>query len=634
MFEFLPFELRPSLYLAGVLALGIGAQWLAWQFRLPAIVLLLFLGMAWGVLVGPPDHYLGTTDDGVSIMFSMVALAVGVILFEGGLNLQVREVRNTGVVVLRLVSMGLAVTFVLATIAAHYLVGFSWSMALLIGALLTVSGPTVILPLLRQVRPQRQLGSVVKWEGIVNDPIGAVLAALVFEAVRHGPEGMIVGGTLLGLLKTLIVGIGLAIASAYVVMETIRRYWIPDFLQNASVLALVLMVFALSNYLQPESGLVTVTVLGIYLANQRRVVVKHVIEFKENLRVLILAVLFIVLASDIEIGTAQLERIGWGGLAFVAVLILVIRPLAVLVSTWNSDLSRQECLFLAWMHPRGIVAAAVTTLLALELAKDNSPLADEAELLVLITFLVIVGTVTVYGVTIGPLARWLGLSRENPQGVLFVGASPVTRAIAQSLSEEGFATLLVDTNPQNISAARMAGLRVCYASIGSEFVHQETDLGDLGRLLALTPNDEVNTMAVREFASQFGSANVYQLAPAEKQSLRHQRVPQHMRGRILFSQPVTIEELRNLFEEGGAIKKCTFRDDFTKADFINMYGEQALVLFVIPEKGKLIIRTADAKYEPKKGDRLIALVKLGEPAKESDSSVDDDPALLTGAPES
>lgn len=630
MFDFLPFALRPSLYLAGVLALGVGAQWLAWRFRLPAIVLLLFLGIGWGFLVGPPDDYLGTIEGGTSIMFPMVSLAVGVILFEGGLNLQFREVRSTGTVVLKLVSVGLVVTCALATLAAHYLVGFSWGMAFLIGSLLTVSGPTVILPLLRQVRPQRRLGSIVKWEGIVNDPIGAVLAALVIEGVSHGGEGAIAGSTAMGLLMTLVVGIGLGIASAYLVMETIRRYWLPDFLQNASVLALVLFVFALSNYLQPESGLVTVTVLGIFLANQRQVAVKHVIEFKEHLRVLLLAVLFIVLASDIEIGYDTLSRVGWGGLAFVAALILIIRPLAVLVSTWNSDLTREECLFLAWMHPRGIVAASVTTLLALELSKSNPALREEAELMVLVIFLVIISTVTVYGVTIGPLARRLGLSRENPQGVLFVGASPVVREIAQSLRDEGFTTLMVDTNPQNIAASRMAGLPVCYASIGSEFVHQETDLGDLGRLLAMTPNDEVNTLAVSEFAGQFGSANVYQLAPAEKHSERHQRVPQHLRGRILFSQPITSDVMHNLFDEGARVKKSTLTDDYTYAEFRQMYGDEAIVLFVIPDKGKLVVRTTDTKYEPRKGDRLIALVKTTETVEAASQTPESEAAPVAG----
>ncbi len=601
--------LEPSIYLASLLALGIAAQWLAWRLKLPAIVLLLFFGFGFGVVVGPPENYLG--EGGV--LFPMVSLAVGVILFEGGLTLRLSEIRDTHNVVLRLVTIGIAITALLTAFAAHYLIGFSWPMAVLVGALLTVSGPTVILPLLRQVRPDRQLGSVVKWEGIVNDPIGAVLAALVYEAVAHGGGADLAGtglagGTLVALGKTVVIGLGLGIATGWGLVQVMRRYLVPDYLQNAVVLSALLLVFAVSNFLQPESGLITVTVLGIYLANQKQVALKHVIEFKENLRVLLLSVLFIVLASRVELGQEQFAQIGWGGLLFVIAMVLVIRPLAVWGSTLGCDLPRREKLFLAWMHPRGIVAAAVATLFALGLAEHRPELADEAQKMVLVTFLVVVSSVTIYGLTLGPLARKLGLSRENPQGLLFAGASPVVREIALAVQKEGFATLLVDTNPENISLARMEGLPVCYASIGSEFVHQETDLGDIGQLLAMTPNDEVNTLATSEFAEHLGSANVYQLAPHDADSDRHQRVPTHLRGRILFDRQVTDEVLRHRYEEGYRTKKNMLSDDYTYEDFREKYGELAIVMFVVSESGQLKVQAADKEYEPKSGDKLIALV--------------------------
>ncbi len=612
MFAFEPIELPTPLYLATVLASGVFAQWLAWRLKLPAIVLLLFFGFSMGYLVGPPEYYLGEGPQGRSILFPMVSLAVGVILFEGGLNLRFREIRDHSGVVVRLVSVGLAVTAVLTGIAAHYLVGFSWPMAILLGALLTVSGPTVILPLLRQVRPERQLGSVVKWEGIVNDPIGAVLAALVYEVVVHPFADDMTGGTMVAIGKTLVIGLGLGLASGWLIRELMRRYLVPDYLQNAVVLAIVLLVFAGSNQLQPESGLVTVTILGMFLANQRHVTIKHVIEFKENLRVLLLSVLFIALASRIQPDFEQIKEVGWGGVAFVLALIFVIRPIAVFVSTAGSELNRQQRLFLAWIHPRGIVAAAVATLFALGIADGRPELEGEAQKFVLVTFLVVVGTVTVYGLTLGRVAKALGLSREDPQGVLFAGASPVVRAIARALHSEGFVTLLVDTNPENISAARMDGLPVCYASIGSEFVHQETDLGDIGRLLAMTPNDEVNTLAASEFAEQLGSANVYQLSPPKKSSERHQRVPKHLRGRVLFASDLTEDQLRHRFEQGYRMKKTTLTDDHTMKHFRENYGDQAVVMFVVPEKGKLIVLAANTTYEPKSGDKLIAMVPPDE----------------------
>lgn len=598
------YELETPIYLAAVLSIGIAAQWLAWRLKLPAIVLLLFLGFAMGYVVGPPEDYLGTGPKGRSILFPMVSLAVGVILFEGGLSLRFREIRDYAGVVVRLVSVGLLITGVLTACAARYLLDFDWQIAILLGALLTVSGPTVILPLLRQVRPERKLASVVKWEGIINDPIGAVLAALVYEVVAHPT---LAHGTMFALLKTLLVGLGIGLASGWVIRELMRRFMLPDFLQNPVVLSLVLLMFAVSNQLQPESGLVTVTVLGMYLANQRQVTIKHVIEFKENLRVLLLSVLFIALASRIQPTYADLKQVGWGGLVFVAALILVIRPIAVLVSTWGTELSKRQRIFLAWIHPRGIVAAAVATLFAIGL-QSNELYEAQAQKMVLVTFLAVVGTVSVYGLTIGRLAKWLDLSREDPQGVLFAGASPLVREIAMSLQKDGFATLLVDTNPENISAARMDGLPVCYASIGSEYVQEEIDFGNIGKLLAMTPNDEVNTLAASEFVEQFGTANVYQLAPREKASERHQRVPSHLRGRLLFAQSLTSDEIRERHNQGYRIKKTTLSEDFTLEHFRQKYSDDAILMFVVPEKGRLVVLTAQSELEPRAGQKIIALV--------------------------
>ncbi len=594
------------LYLATVLALGVSAQWLAWRLQLPAIVLLLAFGFCLGVVVGPPEGFIGN-----EVLLPMVSLAVGVILFEGGLNLRFKDVKETGTVVFRLVTMGLFVTWIATAAAAHWLMDFSWPIATLLGALLTVSGPTVIMPLLRQVRPSGRIGSVIKWEGIVNDPIGAVLAALVFEVVAHGVVSGFAKESALTLAMTVTTGVALGGISAWIIVQLLHRYQIPDYLQNAFVLAAVVLLFAVSNHLQEESGLITVTVLGLLLANQNRTTVKHLIEFKENLRVLLIAVLFIVLSSRIRIGWPEVEQIGWGGLAFVATLILVIRPAAIFIATIGSELSHNERLLLAWIHPRGIVAAAIASLFALELS-HNANLQPEAERLVMTTFLVIVGTVSVYGLTLGPLARRLGLAHEDPQGVIFAGASPLVRQIAQALQSEGIPTMLVDTNPQSVAAARMNGLPVHFASIGSEFIVQGVDLGDIGRLLAMTPNDEVNSIAAMEFRELFGSANVYHFAPPENTSERHRRIPDHLKGRVLFGEGITYESLRSRIESGSQIKKTTLSEDFRYEDFIEKYGESALVLFTFPEEGKLRIGSADHPLDPKPGDKVLALVDLPE----------------------
>ena len=339
-------------YLAIVLALGIFSQWIAWRIHVPAIVLLLVLGFALG-RAAPPEQYIET-----SLLFPLVSLAVAVILFEGGLSLRFREIRETGRVVVGLVTVGLIFTAVATFVAARSILGFSAPMAAVCGALLTVSGPTVVGPLLRHVRPHRRIGAIVKWEGIVNDPIGAVLAALVFESVAGGMPGSLASESVFAISKTILIGGLFGGAAAWLVVALFRRYLVPDYLQNAVVLAIVVLVYTVSNHWQHESGLVTVTVLGIVLANQRRVSMRHVIEFKENLRVLFISALFIVLAARVKVDPALLDSIGWSwgeawrGAVFVGVLIFLIRPVSVWVAAFVGKISLREKLFLAWIHPR------------------------------------------------------------------------------------------------------------------------------------------------------------------------------------------------------------------------------------------------------------------------------------------
>lgn len=604
--------LSTSIYLALVLFLGVGAQWLAWKLRLPAIVLLLGFGFSLGIALGPPEQYVGD-----QALLPVVSLAVGVILFEGGLGLRISELKETRSVVIRLVTVGLLITWAGGAFAAHWMMGFSWQMATLLGALLTVSGPTVILPLLRQVRPNGRLGSVIKWEGIVNDPIGAVLAALVFEVVAHGGGEHVASESAVMLLKTVVVGLGFGAAAAWMIVQLMKRYLAPDYLQSPITLGIVVLTYASSNALSHESGLVAVTALGLILANQDRVSIKHVVEFKENLSVLLIAVLFILLSSRVQVGWEQIGQIGWGGLAFLAFLILVVRPIATLSATVGSDLRLNERLLLGWIHPRGIVAAAVASLFALGLHDGEK--AAEADRLVLATFLVIVGTVLVYGLTLGPLARKLGLSRPDPQGVLFAGASLFVRRLAEALENEKIATLLVDTNPQNVAAARLTGLSTHYASIGSEFVIQGLDLGGIGRLFAMTPNDEVNTIAASEFRELFGSDSVYQLAPAEKSGERHRKIPHHLRGRYLFGEGVTYEALRRRMESGAILKKTTLSDEYTLENFRAKYGESALILCTFPEPGR--VRFAADDYELDLDDEVKILALVDKPDEGADGGL-------------
>ena len=606
------------MYLASVITLGIAAQWLAWRLHLPAILLLLVGGFLllplYGLVTGerPDANSLMDAD----VLFPIVSLSVAIILFEGGLTLRFAELRGTGSVVLRLVTLGVVVTWVLATVAARYVFDFHWPLAALLGGVLTVSGPTVVGPLLRYVRPEARIGSVAKWEGIVNDPVGAVLAVLVFEGIRIGGFEQAAVATMRGILVTALVGVCMGSAAALVLVQLLKRYLIPDYLQSAVSLAVVVALFVLSNSIQHESGLLTVTVLGIALANQKSVTLKHVVEFKENLRVLLISTLFILLAS--RVGWNELQSVGWPGLLFL-LLLLLIRPVAVYASTVGSGLQRPDRLFLSWLHPRGIVAAAVASLFALELdhlarMDDATPLiqtlAIQAKQMVPITFLVIVGTVAVYGLTITPLARWLQLAKPNRGGVLFAGAERFVREMAKMVQAEGYPVLLVDTNQRHTARARMEGLPTFYGSVLSEYVQEELDLSGIGRFVAMTPNDEINSLAAMELADVFGRAEVYQLAPETLDAARHSQIPQHLRARLLFEESVTNTYLRARIAQGAVIKRTRLSGDFTHDHFREMYGESAMILFLIRETGELDICTSESAVQPQPGQTVIALVDL------------------------
>ncbi len=595
--------------LAAILVIGILARWVAWRLHLPSILLLLLAG----ILAGPVAGFLNPDELFGPVLTPFVSLSVGVILFEGGLSLNFRELRETGNVILRLITMGAAATWVLAAAAAWLILGFSVELAVLFGAILVVTGPTVVIPLLHHVRPKGQIAAVIRWEGILNDPVGALLAVLVYEAIRAGSLATQAEDAAIQLLSAVVVGSGVGVAAAIVLAVLIRYYLVPDELQNAFSLCMVVLAYTISDHFQPESGFLATTLMGLVLANQRRVAVRHLVEFKENLRVLVISVLFIVLAA--RLSAEDLQQADWRAWTFLAVLVFLVRPAAVWISAVGSKLSAAEREFLAWMAPRGIVAAAVSSIFADRLAAAG---VEEAARLVPVTFLVIIGTVTLYGLTAFPVARRLGLAEGSPQGALFVGAHSWAREMALALQKEGFRVVLADSNWYNVTRARMAGLPVHYGGILSEHVLEEIDLYGIGRLLALTSNEEANTLAALHFAGIFGRKEVYQLKPyTGPEAARKQISPLHLSGRILFGEEVTYDFLAQRFVSGAKLKRSKLTDQFDWKAWQEKYGPQALLLFVVRDEDgrrRLIVSAADGRPRPRPGDIVIGLVDEAPPS--------------------
>jgi len=600
------------LYLALMPALGVTAQWLAWRTGFPSILVLLVFGMLLGLFV-QPDAFLARLTDGdesagPALLFPLVALSVGVIMFEGGLSLKLGELGESGSASLRLVTIGALLSFAGNTIAAHYILDWSWQLSALLGAILVVTGPTVIGPLLRQVRPSRRVASTLKWEGIVIDPIGAVLAVLVYEEVllqHSAPEW---SSVVFSLTKTLLVGLILGAAGGAILTQGLRRFWVPDHLHGVAALALGLLLFAISNLLAHESGLITVTVLGIWLTNQKHIEVEHIIEFKENLRTLLIGCLFIVLGSRVNL--ADIGEIGLPGLGLVAALVIFVRPISVYLCLLGSPLNYRERTFIAGLAPRGIVAAAVSSVFALAMERRGDLVIPHADQLATVTFLVIIGTVAVYGMAAGPLARFLNLADDSSNGVLIAGADLWVRDFAQELNNAKVPLLLIDTNYNKISQARMNGIRGECVNILNEHVRDELDLTGIGRLLALTPNDEVNSLALRECKNMFDSSGLYQLTFKNKNTAGRRGLTKNLMGRELFGEGITYTRLRELHSAGAVMKSTKLSGEFTFENFLEKYGDQAVVMCSIDSEGVIKMNTIDSPLVPAAGQTIVALVNV------------------------
>ncbi len=612
-------QMSPLTYLTLILALGVAAQWIAWKFKLPSILLLLGFGFALGQFSGVRiDDFLAPGDGHTSPLLSAVGLFVAIILFEGGLTLKFSELKVSGLPILRLCTVAVAFSCALTTVFMMYGLGYDIRIAALIGCILTVTGPTVIAPLLRHVNPTRKMGSIVKWEGIVVDPIGAILAVLVFKIAIAGNLAAAQIETLQAIGIMLAVGVIGALVLAKGVELLLRHHLVPDYLQPVFLLAVVAMAFTGSNMIEKEAGLLTVTVLGIALANQRSVSVKHILEFKENLRILIISILFIILSG--RISAAELHGVLAKGLYLLAFLVLIGRPLSVFGSLiFSKYTSLKERTFLAFLAPRGIVAAAVTSIFALEFEEaaaagsfgaELSPviLAQSRELVALV-FLIIVGTVLIYGLGATPLARRLGLAAKNVSGILFAGADPWARLAAKCLHDDGHRVLLLDTNYPNISAAKMLGLEAQRANILSEFAEEELDLNGIGTLVAGTTNDEVNSMAAQRFIHQFSRAGVWQLAPAELEGHHRKSIADEIRSQNLFVNRPNHALLSKIVAEGGQMKKSQMTEQFDFETFLETYPS-SLVMFFADSKG-----LRPAPPEPGKvsaGTNVYALIPKDE----------------------
>ncbi|MEH1864412.1 MAG: cation:proton antiporter [Nostoc sp.] len=497
-----------TLQMAIAVFAGISAQVLAAYFRIPSIVLLLLLGILFGSdgigLLHP--HLLGT---GVEVI---VALATAIILFEGGLNLDLRELGRVSVSLQLLVTLGTLITLLGGSMAAHWLGEFPWNIAFLYASIIVVTGPTVVGPLLKQINVDRQVATLLEGEGVLIDPVGAILAFVVLDTILNGDADPI--NAIVGLLIRLGVGAAIGGAGGYLMSLIFKRASFLSFeLKNLVVLAILWGLFALSQMIRSESGVMTTVVAGAVFANSSVPEERLLRSFKGQLTILSVSVLFILLAADLSI--ASVFALGWGSLFTVLVLMFVVRPINILLCTWNSDLNWRQKLFLSWVAPRGIVAASVASFFAISLTQRGINGGDSIKALV---FLTIIMTVVCQGLTAGWVAKWLQITSKDVTGVVIVGCNPLSLLIARFFQERGENVVMIDTDPECLVQAEAQNLRVIASSGLDAAVLEEAGLASMGTFLAMTSNGEVNFVLAQRAAEEFKPPRVLAVFPRDPQA--------------------------------------------------------------------------------------------------------------------
>ena len=507
------------LELAGIIILGILAQWVAWKLKIPAILPLILIGL----LVGPIAATYITEDGSKWIepiwngekglfpgdyLYNFVSLAISIILFEGGLTLKREEIKNVGPVITKLITLGAAITFFGVGIVAHKIFNLSWELSFLFSGLIIVTGPTVITPILRNIPLKKDISTVLKWEGILIDPIGALVAVLVFEFITVGGESGFTKTAFIEFGKIILFGTTFGFTFANALAYVINKKMIPHYLLNVASLSTVLLVFVESEIFAHESGLLAVVVMGMVLGNSKLKNIKELLYFKESLSVLLISILFILLAANMNIDELMLLY-SWKTLALFAIVVFVIRPLAVFASTINSKLKFNEKIFISWVGPRGIVAAGIASLFGSKLLKQG---VEGAEYITPLVFMIVLGTVLLNATTARFFARIIGVFLKKSNGILIVGASNPARLIASYLRDKGKRIVIIDSNKQFIEQALEDNLEALNVNIYDDELTNNIELYDVGYLIALTANDTVNKQALENFSGVFGEHGSFKIA--------------------------------------------------------------------------------------------------------------------------
>ncbi|MDA3942790.1 MAG: sodium:proton antiporter [Bacteroidetes bacterium] len=587
-----------SLLLITIIALGVFSQWVAWSLRIPAIVLFLVSG----TLAGPVFGLINPSEDIGPVLSPVVGLAVAVILFEGGLSLRLHEFKEAAGGVRRLVTLGSGLSWMLYSAAAYSIGQLSLPVSLLFGAILVVTGPTVIIPMLRQSGLNRRTASYLKWEGIINDPIGALLAVLVFQYFVFAHAGPNAGAQVFvelgwAILISLALGGGVAWALGWAFNHT----WVPEYLKAPLTFACVLVIYGIASEIFAEAGLLAVTVMGMVMGNMSIAGMAELRRFKEYITILMVSSVFIVLTADLD--PKVLQHLDWHAAALVFVVIFIARPAAIFLATMFTDMNWRDRLLVCWIAPRGIVAAAVAGVFAPSLIAAGY---GGAQQLLPLIFAIVFATVVLHGFSLGRISRWLRLSAE-PNGILIVGASPWSTELARALTNElHVQVLLVDSSWHRLRTARLAGVRVLYGEVLSEGIQQSLELNEIACMLAATSNDAYNALVCSHFVTSLEHDRVFQLPMyAADENNDSKIVARPLRGRPAFHETAQYEELWRHHFQSWQFYKTRLTDSYSYEDFVRDCSSDAIPIAVLHDEKTLLLSPATGRNRPTPGDIII-----------------------------
>lgn len=596
------FMYDPLIQIGFIAFLGIAAQWLGWRMKVPAIVFLLLSGFIAGPMLGliDPQGLLG------DFLQPAISVAVGIILFEGSLTLNFKEVKQARSAIRHIVIVGAPVGWVLTSLAAHYLGGLSWPVAITFGGLLIVTGPTVIMPLLKQARLNDRAGSVLKWEGIINDPIGAIFAVLAYEFFHLTQGGNITSATFFAQTGGLLLIVSLvSVLMGVILAKILNKGYVPEYMKSAFLTSMVIILFIGCNTLLHESGLIGVTILGVTLANLGVTSIDELKRFKETITIMLVSGLFILLTAQID--PAILMAIDWRGYAFIASILFIVRPLTVMLSSIGTTLSRNEIILTSWIAPRGIVCAAVAGIMGPLLVEAGYE--DGAQLLPL-AFAIVLVTVIVHGLTAKPLAKRLGLAHPESDGLIIVGATDWSLQFAEILKKEGIAVMISDRTWHALKPVRMANIPAYYGEAMSEETEFNLEIAQYNKLLAATDNPAYNALVCSRFAHEFGRERVFQISDREEEEHERQQISETMKGRVFTADHMDFWEFSRLYRQGWRFKSTLVNEDFNMDEIIGQKKKGNLhIVGVIKTGKKLNFKEPETKDSLKNEDIVLIFEK-------------------------